>query len=584
VDSKRLILGASALLLLGGCGGGVRRFPLRAPVWRDADLDPIPGHCSPDPEKPKKKICGPSEYESSFAWDAADNTVFRPLSRFLAVDPGGPAVNVNSMDEVPNSSWFVNRLGTGALSQDDIARGYCDEKVLDPEHDKPGSWVIDQGKANGANPGFRINVEGAGRFMLKSDPTDQPERATGADAIATRFYYASGWWVPCVNVVYVRPELLKLKPGLKVTDNSGVTKDFNQKALDEILAKGSHRNGLVRMEASRWLPGRTVGPFTYAGTKWDDPNDVIPHEDRRDLRGARVIAAWLNHFDSREQNSMQTWMPDEKNPEVGHVQHWYIDLGDCFGSEWEWEGISKRLGHAYYLDIPYVAEDFITLGFITRPWDRARRSRDGEIFGFFNARDFDPDKWRGGYPNPTFNRMDEHDAAWATRIIARFTLEDVQSIVAKGDYTETKHTNFLVAQLLLRQEAILKRYFAKLSPITDLKVSGAQLCGTDLAKKTGTYFAEEFRYRAHMRSGTNLEAVRPLATPAVTDNGNVCASLVHVAADGGVPDDAPERYVVVDLENGKSRGPLRAHLYDLGPKQGFRLVGIERPDETSSPD
>jgi hypothetical protein len=583
VDFRRSILGAGALLLLAGCSGGVRRFPLRAPVWRDADLESIPGRCAPDPDKPKKKICGPSEYESSFAWDAADNTVFRPISRFFAVDPGGPAVNVNSMDEVPTSSWFVNRLGTGTLSDDDIVRGYCDEKVLDPEHDKPGSWVIDQGKANGANPGFRINVEGIGRFMLKADPPEQPERATGADAIATRFYYASGWWAPCVNVVYVKPELLKLKPGLKVTDNSGVTKDFTQAALTKILESGSHRNGLVRMEASRWLPGRTIGPFTYAGTKWDDPNDVIAHEDRRDLRGARVIAAWLNHFDSREQNSMQTWMPDEKNPEVGHVQHWYIDLGDCFGSEWEWEGISKALGHAYYLDVPYVAEDFITLGLITRPWDRARRSPGGEIFGYFSARDFNPDVWRGGYPNPTFSRMDEHDAAWATRIISRFTLEDIQSVVAKGDYTEAKHTNFLVAQLLLRQEALLKRYFAKLSPIADLKVNGAQLCGTDLAKKTSTYRAEEFRYRVRMFSGVHLDAARALATPAVTDNGTVCASLVHVAADGGAPDDAPERYVVVDIENGKAKGPLRAHLYDLGPKKGFRLAGIERPDDTASP-
>ncbi len=38
-----------------------------------------------------------------------------------------------------------------------------------------------------------------------------------------------------------------------------------------------------------------------------------------------------------------------------------------------------------------------------------------------------------------------------------------------------------------------------------------------------------------------------------------------------------DRYVVVDLKNGDARGPLRAHLYDLGPARGFRLVGIERP-------
>ena len=37
------------------------------------------------------------------------------------------------------------------------------------------------------------------------------------------------------------------------------------------------------------------------------------------------------------------------------------------------------------------------------------------------------------------------------------------------------------------------------------------------------------------------------------------------------------------LENGYARGPLRAHLYDLGPALGFRLVGVERPEQVGRP-
>jgi hypothetical protein len=48
------------------------------------------------------------------------------------------------------------------------------------------------------------------------------------------------------------------------------------------------------------------------------------------------------------------------------------------------------------------------------------------------------------------------------------------------------------------------------------------------------------------------------------------------------PDDA-RRYVIVELENGYARGPLHAHLYDLGPNGGFRLVGIERPERSGPP-
>lgn len=54
--------------------------------------------------------------------------------------------------------------------------------------------------------------------------------------------------------------------------------------------------------------------------------------------------------------------------------------------------------------------------------------------------------------------------------------------------------------------------------------------------------------------------------------------MPHVAADGGSPDDAPERYLRVALTDGVARGPLVAHLYDLGPTRGFRLVGLERPE------
>jgi hypothetical protein len=55
----------------------------------------------------------------------------------------------------------------------------------------------------------------------------------------------------------------------------------------------------------------------------------------------------------------------------------------------------------------------------------------------------------------------------------------------------------------------------------------------------------------------------------------------------GFPDAVPgqsvvDRYVVVEITNGAARGPLRAHFYDLGPKNGFRLVGIERPDDVGT--
>ncbi len=570
MDSKITALIFSSALLTA-CGGSAR-FPLKAPMLHDADDKPF--------------TPAPREYDSPFAWDGANQIVFRPLARFFAVDPAGHATDVNAFDEVPDSSWFQNRIGEAPMTAEQIAKGSCDEKVLDPEKAEDGSWIIDQGKANGANPGFRVNIPGIGKFMLKTDPLLEPERATGATAIASRFYHAAGFWSACDSVVTFKPSLLKLKKGLTVTDNSGVTKPFDEAALNVILKNASHRGDLVRMVASKWLPGKTIGPYKYEGTRVDDPNDVVPHEDRRELRGARLLAAWLNHFDTREQNTMDTFLstnkkdPNAKDPKSpGYVRHYIIDMGDCFGSIWDWDAITWRLGFAYYLDLPYVAEDLVTLGTQERPWDRP--ARIGGTFNYFSARDFDPELWRGGYPNPAFVRMTEQDGAWMARILARFTDELVASAVSVGKYSDAD-TRYLTQTLINRRDAILRRYLTRLSPITDLHFENEKLCGTDLARQTRTVPDEGESFSATVYSGERLRPTWTLA-PEWQPGGRVCVDLRHTSADDDGPADSPARYVVVDMKNGYALGVLRVHLYDLGPSRGFRIVAIERPDDGAPP-
>ncbi len=552
-------LGALALTLVG-CAAPAR-FPLREPLLVDDDRRPF----APAPE----------EYYSPFAWDATNQTVFRPIARFFAVDPAGPATNVNALDEVPDSSWFTNRIGVRPLTPVEAAQGACDEHVLDTEA-ADGAWLIDRGKDNGANPGFRVNVPKLGKFMLKADLKEEPDRATGATAISARFYHAMGYFAPCDTVVYFRRSLLALKPGLTVTNNEGVTRPFDHAALQGMLDSAPQRDGKVRMVASSWLPGKTLGPYTYDGQRDDDPNDVIRHEDRRELRGGRLLAAWIGHFDSREQNTMDVFVPAYKNDKdgPGHVVHYIIDMGDSFGSNWAIENLSKRLNHAYMLDVPYVLEDFVTLGAIERPWDRAQRTAG--TFNYFSARDFDPEYWRGEYPNPAFGRMTEADGAWAARIIARFSDEVVAAMVSVGKY-EPEAERYLTETLLLRRNAILKRYLSRLSPITDVRVEGSRLTAVDLARRTRVVPNEAVTLQAAAyRAGSRTPVA--LTKPRLGPDATLSLELSHHAADGGAADDDASRYVVVELANGYAPGPLHVHLYDLGRARGFRLVGIERPE------
>jgi hypothetical protein len=578
-STRPLLLPVVALALLSGCGTSMatRRFPLKDALWKDNDARPFSVDCTPDPKKPQHPVCAPEEYESPFVWDGVDAMLFRPVTRFFAVDPAGESVNVNAVDEVPDSSWFTNRIGKSPMTAEEVAKGWCDEHVLSPD-DPDGSWVIDQGKENGANPGFRVNVPGVGKFLLKADESDHPERATAATAIATRFYHAAGFWTGCDSVIYVRRSLLKLTPGLTHSDNTGVVRKFGEKQLNKVLDGAARRGDLYRMMASKWLPGKTIGPFRYEGTRPDDPNDVIPHEDRRELRGQRLLAAWLDHFDSREQNSMNTWMSvnkKESDSSPGHIQHWIMDLNDCFGSEWQWDLMSRRINFSYYFDGGDIGQDFITLGIPERPWDKLKRAPDGEIFGYYEANEFEAEGWKPGYQNPTFVRMSEADGAWMARILSRFGPSHIEAAVKVGDFTQPKHHAYLVRTLIARQQKILARYFSKLSPVSDLAVDGARLCGVDLARKTATYADSRFRYSAVVHTGQSLEA-RQSANVAPGPDGAVCVDLPRVAGDGGEKDDSPSRYLVVKIQNGQADAPLSAHLYDLGPTKGYRLVGVER--------
>ncbi|NUO48414.1 MAG: hypothetical protein HOV80_06110, partial [Polyangiaceae bacterium] len=463
---------------------------------------------------------------------------------------------------------------------EEINQGSCPDEILDPDVDPEGSWLIDQGKPNGANPGFRINIKGKGKFMLKADQAAEGEKATGATAIASRLYHAAGWYAPCDTPVYIDKKLLKLTPGLKFADNSGVERPFDDAKLESILQGAQKRDGKFRMLASRWLSGRTIGPFKYEETRRDDPNDVVPHEDRRDLRGARLIAAWLGHFDSREQNSMTTWHSvdkENKDSSPGHTLHWYIDLGDCFGSHWEWDSLNRRINKSYYFDPADVGLDFITLGIITRPWDRAEMTPGAELFAYFPKDDFEPEGWKGGYPNPAFSRMTTLDGHWAARIITRFDDDLIAEAVKVGDYSNKFHTDVLVHTLIKRRNRIREHYFAELSPIADVRVENDELCGNDLAREAKTWPETKFSYSASVWSGAMLDQTQA-AAPKVSAGGRVCVKLPHVGREG-LADAHPDRYLVVDILNGIAEGPLRAHLYDLGAK-GFKLVGIERPEDT----
>ena len=130
IEWKRAI---SFFLLAAACGG--RQYPLREPMTHDTDLRSVWVQCRE--KKDHKTTCAPEPYVTSLYWDGADNLIFRPLSDALAVRSSAEAVNVNSLDEVPDSAWFIaNRiemLGAGELKRGRLpSRSRCSTPMRRP--------------------------------------------------------------------------------------------------------------------------------------------------------------------------------------------------------------------------------------------------------------------------------------------------------------------------------------------------------------------------------------------------------------------------------------------------------------------
>ena len=136
-----------------------------------------------------ESIPEPKEVETGYIYDWADGTLFQQVKQGFDMPRlfGGPkeALNVNTLDEVPDSSWFTNRQGRTQMSPEEIKRG--------PGTTAPaaGELTVIRAKTIGAAPGFWVKDQAGQIFILKFDPPDYPELMTAAEVIATKLFHAS---------------------------------------------------------------------------------------------------------------------------------------------------------------------------------------------------------------------------------------------------------------------------------------------------------------------------------------------------------------------------------------------------------
>jgi hypothetical protein len=187
------------------------------------------------------------------------------------------AKNINTIDEVPDSSWFTNRIGTRTITTDEIVRG---ANVCEPPD--PSKWVVIREKISGVHPGFTaIDAKGE-TWYLEFDPPKFPEGATAAVAIATKIFWALGYNQVESFLTTFDPKKASIDPKATVRRPNGKRTRFTQDDMNVVLETTARSaDGTYRVIAGRLLPGKILGGFQYAGTRPDDPNDLVPHQHRR---------------------------------------------------------------------------------------------------------------------------------------------------------------------------------------------------------------------------------------------------------------------------------------------------------------
>ncbi|MDX2152122.1 MAG: hypothetical protein SFV54_15395 [Bryobacteraceae bacterium] len=395
-----------------------------------------------------------------------------------------PAQDVNTLGEPMDGAWYTKRHYYRRMSIQELKQG--------PGHAPPpagSTWRVVGAKDEGITPGFTIADGERRQYFLKFDPVSQAEMATSAEVISSRFFHALGYHVPDNYIVYFRPEELSVDGQAEITGENGKRRKLTVRDVENILARAPRlKDGRYRATASAVIEGQPLGPPRYYGVRKDDPNDVVPHEHRRDLRGLHVFAAWLGHDDSRAINNFEALVEDGAGR---YIRHYLLDLGSTLGSGTQ-RANSPRSG-AYLFSWKSAAVQLVTLGLDPPYWARAK-FREFPSVGLIEGDAFDPERWVPEYPNPAFlNRLPD-DEFWAAKQVMAFTEDDIRAVVSTGEISDQAAAAYLVDCLIKRRDKIGKAYFAKVLPFDRFRIEDGALAWDDLSKSLTDTRVQWFRF------------------------------------------------------------------------------------------
>ena len=476
--------------------------------------------------------------------------------------PGNRAGNINTIDEVPDSSWFTNRILARPVSVEEAMRG-----AVAGSGPPSGKLTVIRAKNEGAAPGFTVRDSAGVTWFLAFDPKSNPEAASAAAVIASRIFWTLGYYQAEYHLAVLRPEDLVVDRNAKFTPPSGRDRPMKLADIGPAFERGArNRDGSYRVLASRLLPGKLLGGFGYHGTRADDPNDIVPHEDRRELRALKVFGAWTNLVDVKALNTMDTVISENGR---SRVRHYLLDVGSTFGiganGPHEWTD-----GYEYLFEQDKALKRLATLGFYIQPWQTVDYETNRSI-GRFEGDEFDPLAWKSRVPAAALTNARDDDNFWAARRVMAFTDGLIRALVKTGRYSDPAAEKLLAEVLIKRRDRIGAAYFSRINPLVNFSLDAAGVLRFENAADQSRLPEGRAAYRAAWSALDNeTGATRPLGETSGADG--------QVQAPSGLPAGGGT-YVVaevraVDSPHPAWNKPARVTFYRS--QSGWKLVGLER--------
>jgi len=485
------------------------------------------------------------------------------IARGFSVPAPGRAANINTVDEVPDSTWYTNRLGRRAITPREMTIG--PDTTAGPA---TGRWMVTSSKSDGVTPGFTIKDANGDRWFLKFDPPGYRGMATGTEVAVTKLMWALGYNVPENHVAYLHREQLAVAADATFTPAGGTKRALRSGDIDRLLQRADREaDGSYRVVASRALPGKPVGRIRFTGVRADDPNDVVPHQDRRELRGYGVFAAWLNHVDAKAINSLDTLVTEGGR---SYVRHHLIDFGSALGSG----GVGPAdywAGQEYLVEPRLAVKQMMGFGLSPAGW-HTEAFYESRAIGRLPADNigFNPDLWKPRVPNQAFLHARADDKFWAARKLAALQTNLIAAAVHAGDFGDPAAEAFLVRALAQRRDAIERAYLTAVNPIADVVIADNVLMFSNVAVDADVARAPQL-YRAVWSTFDNTTRT----TRRIAETSSRGTSL---DVPRGLPatDGAYIQVSVSAVDAAQPAWGIPVHAYFRQRNGAWRLVGFER--------